>query len=163
MSDQELFNKKRELDPGQMALFNSEMVKYQKNVGLAYVLWFFLGTLGGHKFYLGKGKQGVLYLLLTIVAGISLGSGGQVIFVICAVILGVMLLIDLLTMAKQTQQVNETTEWQILERMRVPETTSKKTRCGRCNFEFSPRFGSTGRTNCPECGNEIKENDAQYV
>jgi hypothetical protein len=34
-----------------------------KSVGLAYVLWFFLGVFGAHQFYLGKIGRGVGYLL----------------------------------------------------------------------------------------------------
>ena len=44
---------------------------------LAYVLWFFLGWLGIHKFYLLQPFQGVLYLLLwgscVLTAGILIG------------------------------------------------------------------------------------------
>ena len=32
-----------------------------KSKGIAYLLWLFLGILGGHKFYLGKIGMGVLY------------------------------------------------------------------------------------------------------
>ena len=33
-----------------------------RSVGIAYLLWFFLGLLGGHRFYLGKIGTGVLWL-----------------------------------------------------------------------------------------------------
>jgi|GEM_PF-1219879 len=33
-----------------------------KSKSTAYLLWFFLGTLGAHKFYLDKGGMGVAYL-----------------------------------------------------------------------------------------------------
>lgn len=32
-----------------------------KSKGIAYLLWFFLGTFGIHKFYLGKTGVGILY------------------------------------------------------------------------------------------------------
>ena len=35
-----------------------------KSVVIAYVLWFFLGQLGIHKFYLGQPFQGLFYLVL---------------------------------------------------------------------------------------------------
>jgi TM2 domain-containing membrane protein YozV len=35
----------------------------EKSVGVAYLLWFFLGFLGVHHFYLGKVGRGVGYLL----------------------------------------------------------------------------------------------------
>ena len=38
----------------------------KKNVGVAYVLWFFLGGLGIHRLYLGRTGSGVAMLLITI-------------------------------------------------------------------------------------------------
>ena len=40
-----------------------------KSKGVAYLLWFFLGLLGAHRFYLGKVGTGVLWLF-------TLGLGG---------------------------------------------------------------------------------------
>jgi TM2 domain-containing membrane protein YozV len=34
----------------------------QKEVGIAYLFWFFLGVVGGHKFYLGRTAIGIAYL-----------------------------------------------------------------------------------------------------
>lgn len=34
----------------------------RKNLGVAYLLWFFFGLLGVHHFYLGKVGRGVLWL-----------------------------------------------------------------------------------------------------
>lgn len=34
-----------------------------KSKGIAYLLWFFLGVLGVHKFYLEKIAVGIIYLL----------------------------------------------------------------------------------------------------
>ena len=35
----------------------------EKEIWVTYLLWFFLGFLGVHKFYLGKTGSGILYLL----------------------------------------------------------------------------------------------------
>ena len=61
-----------------------------KSVGVAYVLWFFLGGLGIHKFYLGRTGWGIAYLL----------TGG---------ILGIGWIIDLFTLPQQVRAANETT------------------------------------------------------
>jgi TM2 domain-containing membrane protein YozV len=34
-----------------------------KSKGIVYLLWFFLGVFGIHKFYLGKIAVGIIYLL----------------------------------------------------------------------------------------------------
>lgn len=59
----------------------------QKDVGVAYLLWFFLGLFGAHQFYLGKTGRAVSYLL----------TCGWV---------GVGPLIDLFTLPSQVRQVN---------------------------------------------------------
>lgn len=50
-----------------------------KNKTVAALLAIFLGCLGIHKFYLGKGGQGVLYLLITV---FTLGIAGIIIAII---------------------------------------------------------------------------------
>jgi TM2 domain-containing membrane protein YozV len=42
-----------------------------KSKFVAYVLWFFLGLIGGHKFYLGKVGMGILYLFTGGLFGIG--------------------------------------------------------------------------------------------
>jgi len=60
----------------------------EKETWVAYLLWFFFGFLGVHKFYLGKMGWGILYLL----------TGG--IFLIGW-------LIDLFTLPSQVRHANE--------------------------------------------------------
>ena len=38
-------------------------LRSDKSLGLSYLLWFFLGFLGVHHFYLGKVGRGIGYLL----------------------------------------------------------------------------------------------------
>ncbi|MCL1991576.1 MAG: NINE protein [Spirochaetes bacterium] len=42
-----------------------------KSKATAYILWFFLGILGGHKFYLGRTGMGLLYLFTGGLFGIG--------------------------------------------------------------------------------------------
>jgi TM2 domain-containing membrane protein YozV len=42
-----------------------------KSKGVAYLLWFFLGIVGGHKFYLGKTGMGILYICTAGIFGIG--------------------------------------------------------------------------------------------
>lgn len=47
-----------------------------KSVGLAYVLWFFLGWAGVHQFYLGNNSRGLLNLILFFATAIISGVLG---------------------------------------------------------------------------------------
>jgi TM2 domain-containing membrane protein YozV len=54
-----------------------------KKTSTAYVLWFFLGAFGGHKFYLGKKGMGILYIFTLGLLGFGVlydlfTLGGQV-------------------------------------------------------------------------------------
>ena len=42
-----------------------------KSKGVAYLLWFFLGFLSAHRFYLGKIGSGILYLFTLQLLGIG--------------------------------------------------------------------------------------------
>lgn len=42
-----------------------------RSVALAYVLWFFLGTLGIHRMYCGRIGSGLTMLALTVVGGVT--------------------------------------------------------------------------------------------
>lgn len=49
----------------------AKMMQYdanKKSVGIAYLLWFFLGMFGAHRFYLGRTTSAVIILVLTIVS-----------------------------------------------------------------------------------------------
>lgn len=68
-----------------------------KSIGVAYVLWFFLGFLGIHHFYLGRNGMGIAYLLLTVLLGwVGLGL----------IIVGVALLVDLFLIPTYTRDAN---------------------------------------------------------
>ena len=43
----------------------------KKSTGLAYVLWFFLGGLGVHRFYIGRTGSGIAMLLILIVGWLT--------------------------------------------------------------------------------------------
>lgn len=63
----------------------------KKSVGVAYLLWFFLGGLGGHRFYAGKTGTAIAILALTIVGGL-LAFAGVGLFLLA--IAGIWVLVD---------------------------------------------------------------------
>ena len=48
-------------------------ISTEKNKWVALLLWFFLGGLGGHRFYVGDASGGVAYVLCTCLGWILLG------------------------------------------------------------------------------------------
>jgi TM2 domain-containing membrane protein YozV len=83
-----------------VAMAEMAAISQQKSVGLAYVLWFFLGALGIHKFYLGRVGIGIAYLL-------TLGF------------LTIGLWIDLFTLPKQVRDANMLRRAQVRTQMGV--------------------------------------------
>lgn len=57
------------LSTDQQMVIEQRVANEAKSTGLAYVLWFFLGGLGMHRFYLGRPLSGLI-LLLMVPAGI---------------------------------------------------------------------------------------------
>jgi TM2 domain-containing membrane protein YozV len=40
----------------------------KKSAGIAYVLWFFLGSLGAHRFYLGQSGSGAAMAIIFVIS-----------------------------------------------------------------------------------------------
>ena len=70
----------------------------RKSVGAAYLLWFFLGGFGAHRFYLAQTGTAVAQLLLLLLGWIPLGVGWMV--------LGVWWIVDLFLIPGIARQEN---------------------------------------------------------
>jgi TM2 domain-containing membrane protein YozV len=86
---------KKDLSAEQLAIINGEMNNKQKSKGIAYLIWFFLGGLGGHRYYAGDIGMGI---------GMTLTLGG----------LGIWSLIDVFFIGKRIETKNETVEKDII-------------------------------------------------
>ena len=67
-----------ELPVAEMQLIESRVANDKKSVGVAYLLWFFLGLFGTHNFYLGKTKMALFQLLGGVGALIIMAIAGGV-------------------------------------------------------------------------------------
>jgi Predicted membrane protein len=59
----------------QQILIEQRVTNEAKSTGAAYLIWFFLGGLGVHRFYLGHTRSGTGLLVLTL-AGVLLSAVG---------------------------------------------------------------------------------------
>lgn len=55
-----------DLTTEEMLLVNSEVEKKKRNLVVAYLLWFFLGGFGAHRFYFKKTGSALAMLALTV-------------------------------------------------------------------------------------------------
>nr|WP_263314529.1 TM2 domain-containing protein [Mammaliicoccus sp. Marseille-Q6498] len=44
----------------------TQVANRSKSLGVSYLLWFFLGAIGAHRFYYGKTGSAIVILLLTL-------------------------------------------------------------------------------------------------
>lgn len=58
--------RKSQMDARELLLLESEVKNQGKSMVVAYILWYFLGMFGGHRFYMGKTGSAVAQLILTI-------------------------------------------------------------------------------------------------
>jgi biopolymer transport protein ExbD len=107
----------RSLSDKDLAIFNADLQRRSKSTGFTYVLWFLLGGLGVHNFYMGKAHWGLLYLVLGVFgwffflaglvawefpSGVTDGTAGTATLGILALgLLGLFLLWDLFTIPRQ--------------------------------------------------------------
>ncbi|WP_083411150.1 TM2 domain-containing protein [Arthrobacter sp. UCD-GKA] len=82
---------------------NTVVLVNSKSTGVAYVLWFFLGQLGIHKFYLNQTGMGVLYLVLGVV-----GWATTFLFVgfLILGVLWLLMIVDLFLIPGRVNQLN---------------------------------------------------------
>lgn len=78
-----------------------------KSTVLAYVLWFFLGTFGIHKFYLRQPIMGLLYLFLFSIGSLTVSILIGWLFLIP---LGLLLILDIFTMPLRIAITNSLAE-----------------------------------------------------
>ena len=75
----------------QQMLIEQPLQNDKKSTGAAYALWFFVGFLGGHRFYLGRTGSGIAQLVLTVLGWLTLMLGIGLVFLLAV---GIWVLVD---------------------------------------------------------------------
>jgi TM2 domain-containing membrane protein YozV len=115
------------LSTQEQILVEQRVTNEAKSAGAAYLLWFFLGTLGAHRFYLGKTGSGVAQLLLFVIGWLTFGIFVGVVLLIA---LGIWWIIDAFQISgmiseQKAQLRNQLTEEALL--MSSPAEEPKRT------------------------------------
>jgi len=79
------------LSTQQQMLIEQRVTNESKSTGAAYLIWLFVGGLGGHRFYLGRPGSGAAILGLTVIGALTsvLGIG-----VVLLIVSGIWVLVD---------------------------------------------------------------------
>lgn len=105
---------KQQLTAQELHLFNSEMNSKSKNATVAWLLWFFLSSVGGHHFYLGKTGQAIGYIALNILGWMTVWFGVGFLFWTA---MTVWWIVDAIKMNDEIKHLNSETERKLLERI----------------------------------------------
>lgn len=116
---------KENLDEKQLLILNSEMSRKNAKPIVAWLLWFFLGTYGGHAFYLGKIGKGLWYIALGVlsVLFLILILTGEMTFIylfgLSLFFLLVLLIFDAITMNRAVNKRNDQLERDVISKFNL--------------------------------------------
>ena len=103
--------RKQGLDPKYQMMLENDMQKMAKKPVIAWLLWFFLGMFGAHRFYLGHTKVGVGMVVSLIFTG--------------GVVTLFWWIIEAITLSNRIKQVNENIESQLIMRYELMQKNEK--------------------------------------
>ncbi|WP_214829655.1 TM2 domain-containing protein [Exiguobacterium algae] len=101
---------KANLSTEDLLFVNSEVEKRKRNMVVAYLLWFFVGALGAHRYYFGKTKSAIA---MTLIVVLTIGIG--------TLVTGIWALVDAFLMPKWSQEEVETIERETIEQLQARE------------------------------------------
>jgi len=87
-----------------------EQARYENNrksAGIAYLFWFLVGLFGAHRFYLHQFVTGTAMLALWVSGWIMILGAGSPIGIICLILDGLWLVVDLFLIPGMARAYNE--------------------------------------------------------
>lgn len=105
---------KQQMDEKQLSIVQSEFENKKKSLLVAYLLWFFLGSIGGHRFYVGKIGTAVTMLILSFFGWLTAWILVGLIFLIPV---GIWVLVDAFLLHGIVNRMNQQIERDVLEQV----------------------------------------------
>jgi TM2 domain-containing membrane protein YozV len=96
----DLMSLKSRMDARQLLLLDSESKNLGKNMFLAYVLWYFIGIFGAHRFYMKKKGSAIAMLILSIT-------------IVGLIVTGIWIIVDAFLLHTWVKEHNRQLEFQI--------------------------------------------------
>ncbi|QDX92831.1 hypothetical protein C2W64_00426 [Brevibacillus laterosporus] len=99
---------RQNLTTDQQLMVNAEFDKRKRSKGIAYLLWIFLGTIGGHRFYSGD-------------TGIAIGMIAVwfISWFLLFVPIAIWIIIDVFLIGKRIDKLNEQLEITIIQKVKM--------------------------------------------
>ncbi|TBL70544.1 TM2 domain-containing protein [Paenibacillus thalictri] len=99
------------LTTDQQLMVNSEFEKKKKSKPIAFVLWFFLGGLGIHRFYLGDIGYAIGLIVVLIISWLTF-------FILFFLPIGIWLLVELFLISGRVDKINNNIELSIVNQIK---------------------------------------------
>jgi TM2 domain-containing membrane protein YozV len=97
----------------QLLMVESEVKNKGKSKGIAYLLWFFLGSLGGHRFYTGDIGYGIGMFVVWIIS-----------WFLAFIPIAIWVIIDAFLLSKRINDLNEKVEMEAIQKVKAMNTVN---------------------------------------
>jgi TM2 domain-containing membrane protein YozV len=95
----------------QLMMVESEVKNKGKSKGIAYLFWFFLGSLGAHRFYTGDIGYAIGMFVVWIISWFLL-----------FIPIGIWVIVDAFLLSKRIDDLNEKVEMEAIQKVRAINT-----------------------------------------
>lgn len=110
-------NFKRSLTTEELSILSGEMDKQKKSQTVAFLLWFFLGPVGGHRFYMGHVGYALSMVVFVFLLGMMTGGATFVLTIFWVII-------DAFFIPSNINRLNDEKELSIMDELALGRKSS---------------------------------------